>query len=189
MKRTLTTIVVTAAALLLAGPAHAIGGNYVIKGGTPKQQAEVRAALDASSFDWDVVPGRVAIRIVRGSKTYSSRGKIVLDSRLIEAGRPSWAIIQHEYAHQVHFFLFGPETAARVNRAIGGRSWCYEVQGLDHHQYGCERFASTLAWAYWPSSDNVLKPRSPNDESAAMAPAKFRALVASLLRAPRYASR
>lgn len=189
MKRTLTTIIATVAALLLAGPAHAIGGNYVIKGGTPKQQAEVRAALDASSFDWDVVPGRVVIRIERGSKSYASRGKIMLDSRLVDAGKPSWAIIQHEYAHQVHFFLFGPETEARINRMMGGRSWCYEVRGLDHHEYGCERFASTLAWAYWPSSDNVLRPRSSHDESAAIGPERFRALIASLLRTPRLASR
>lgn len=189
MKRTLITIIATAVGLAVAAPAHAIGGNYVISGGTAKQQGEVRAALDASSFDWDVVPARVSIRIVRGSKSYASRGKIVLDSRLLDAGRPSWGIVQHEYAHQVHFFLFGPDTEARVNRMMGGNNWCYGLSGLDHHEYGCERFASTLAWAYWPSSDNILRPRTSADESAAMAPAKFRALVESLLRAPRFASR
>jgi len=53
--------------------------------------------------------------------------------------------------------------------------------GLGHRAYACERFASTLAWACWPSRHNVLRPRSSHDESAAMKPARFRALLAELL--------
>ena len=49
-------------------------------------------------------------------------------------------------------------------------------------EYGCERFASTLAWAYWQSPDNCMQPSEVADaESAAMAPAAFRALMTSLL--------
>lgn len=191
MARTLTVIVVLAAALAIAGPAHAVGGNYVFKGGTPKQHSEVRAALDASSFDWGVVRNRVTIHISSKPKTFSTRGKIVLDAKLVDSGRYGWGFIQHEYAHQVDFFLFGPRTRARINSLLGGEEWSYGERGPQqaHHVYGCERFASTLAWAYWSSNDNALRPKSARDESAAMAPAEFRALMASVLANTRLASR
>jgi hypothetical protein len=38
-----------------------------------------------------------------------------------------------------------------------------------------------LPWAYWPSKDNAYKPRSAKDESAAIAPARFRALMTELI--------
>jgi hypothetical protein len=47
-----------------------------------------------------------------------------------------------------------------------------------------ERFASTLTWAYWPCRANVLRPESLSDESAALPPAQFRALLGSLLGLP-----
>ena len=50
--------------------------------------------------------------------------------------------------------------------------------------YGCERFASTLAWAYWPNAQNSMKPAGAKDESAAMAPAKFRQLMGIMIGAP-----
>jgi hypothetical protein len=191
MARVLTTIIALAAALAVAGPAHAVGGNYVVNGGTPKQKAEVRAALNASAFDWGVVPNRVTIHISSKPKTYATRGHIFVDARLVDSGRYGWAFIQHEYAHQVDFFLFGPRTRARLNELLGGHEWNADDRGprRDHDAYGCERFASTLAWAYWPSSDNALRPKSSRSESAAMAPGQFRALMASMLRTPRLASR
>jgi hypothetical protein len=189
MRRLLTTTFAVAATLIVAGPAHAVGGNYVFDGGTPKQHAQVRAALDASSFDWGVVRSRVVIHIAPTPRSYAYRGHIVLDARLVDSGHYGWAFIQHEYAHQVDFFLFGPQTRERLGRLLGGTDW-YQANGRGHHhEYGAERFASTLAWAYWPSGKNALRPRTAHDESAAMAPEKFRALVAGLLRAPRYASR
>jgi hypothetical protein len=191
MARALTTIVVVASALVLAGPAHAVGGNYFFEGGTPKQHAQVRAALNASAFDWDVVPARIAIHIVRSPRTYAYRGHIVLDARLVDSGPYGWAYIQHEYAHQVDFFLFGPRTRERLQRLLGGKEWFSSATGShhEHHEYGSERFASTLTWAYWPSRNNALRPRTPRDESAAMEPAGFRQLMAGLLRSPRLASR
>ncbi len=90
-------------------------------------------------------------------------------------------MVQDEYAHQVDFYLFDAGTRAYVNRELGGLDWCYGVAGLAHSDYGCERFSSTLVWAYWPSRDNAYRPESPLDESAAMAPARFRALMTELV--------
>jgi hypothetical protein len=58
------------------------------------------------------------------------------------------------------------------------------VPGLAHAQYGCERFASTLAWAYWPNPANSMRAGSVRDESAALAPAAFRALMTIMVGAP-----
>ena len=55
---------------------------------------------------------------------------------------------------------------------------------MAHEQYGCERFASTLAWAYWPNAQNSMKPSSAKDESAAMGPARFRQLMGIMIGAP-----
>src|SRR5438105_2675451 len=52
----LLVLAAVSAALLLPGTAVAGGGNYVLDGGTPAEQAEVHAALEASRFDWSVVP-------------------------------------------------------------------------------------------------------------------------------------
>ena len=55
---------------------------------------------------------------------------------------------------------------------------------VKHAQLASERFASTLAWAYWPSPYNSLRPQSQTDEAAAMKPAAFRSLLARLTGAP-----
>jgi hypothetical protein len=65
---------------------------------------------------------------------------------------------------------------------------CYSVPGLKHSDYGCERFASELAWAYWPSPDNSLKPASSQDEAGALPIAQFRAVLAQLLGVPSVAA-
>jgi hypothetical protein len=51
------------AATLLPPVGRATGGRYAFTGGTPRQQAEVARALDASSSDWEVVAVRVTIRL------------------------------------------------------------------------------------------------------------------------------
>ena len=182
MARALRTLLVASiAALALTGNAYAKGGNYIFDGGTAKEQKQVRSALNASSFDWSVVPAQITIHVRKGIGSHATRGHVWLDSELLASGRFGWATVQDEYAHQVDFFLFDPATRAQLNGALGGRDWCYRVGGLNHSDYGCERFASTLVWAYWPSRENAYRPRSKNDESAAMAPAKFRALVGQLL--------
>ncbi|HVM17239.1 MAG TPA: hypothetical protein VM290_06635 [Gaiellaceae bacterium] len=174
----------SAVALLLASDAMAAGGSYVFDGGTPAQRAQVRAALEASSFDWGLVPATITIHIVRGVDSHSRPGHIWLDADLLDAGTFAWAAVQDEYAHQVDFFLFDDATRAQLNRVLGGRDWCYGVRGLRHAEYGCERFASTLVWTYWQSPDNAYRPRTAGDESAALPPAQFRRLMAELVGMP-----
>jgi hypothetical protein len=171
----------TALALALPATADALGGNYVFDGGTARQQNEVRSALEASAFPWSVVPERITIHIRRSASSEATRGEIWLNSRLLDSGQFSWGIVQDEYAHQVDFFLLNDERRATLLRLLGGRDWCYGISGLAHAQYGCERFASTLAWSFWPSRHNCLRPKSPSDEAAAMRPRAFRALLARML--------
>jgi len=172
-------------ALALAGNAQAAGGNYVFDRGTVAEQAQVRAALNASAFPWSLVPRQVTIHIGVYGTSHALPGHIYLDGGLLDAGRFAWATVQDEYAHQVDFFLFDAATRTRLTTELGAKDWCYGVAGLGHGEYGCERFASTLVWAYWPSKDNAYRPESKQDESAAMSPARFRALMATLVGAPR----
>jgi hypothetical protein len=167
----------------LAAPvtAWARGGDYVIRGATTAEQAQVRAALDASSFDWGLVGARITIHVRAGIVSHSTRGHIWLDSRLLRTGRFAWATIQDEYAHQLDFFRFDETTRRRLTSELNAKDWCYGVEGLAHAEYGCERFASTLVWTYWPSRENAYRPTSRHDEAAAMAPARFRALLNQLL--------
>ena len=174
------------AALALAGIAQAKGGHYAFDGGTPKEQAQVRSALNASAFDWGLVPAQITVHIAPGLGTSDATpGELWLDSALLDSGVFSWGIVQHEYAHEVDFFLLDDAKRAALAPELGGQSW-WQGAGtpLAHGQLTCERFASTLAWAYWPSARNSMKAQSRNDESSAMAPAAFRALMAQVLAAP-----
>jgi len=171
-------------ALTLAPAAFARGGNIQFDGGTAYQRTQVREALSISSFDWSVVPTRVTVHIAHGIESEATPGQIWLDAGLLDAGRFSWGVVQHEYAHQVDFSLFTDAIRARVQTQLGGKTWCNFTAGLAHADYGCERFASTLAWAYWPSADNCMRPQSKRDESGGMTPVAFRALLASVLEKP-----
>ena len=170
------------AALWLVSEASAIGGNYALRGGTNAERRLVVSALDASSFDWSVVRERVTIHIAPGIASHATRGDVWLDSGLLDAGTFAMGIVQHEYAHQVDFILFDDAIRTELLRQLGGTDWCYSVADLPHAAYGCERFASTLAWTYWPSAENCLKPTSMDDESGAMRPSRFKALMRSILR-------
>jgi hypothetical protein len=183
LRNTLVSLI-AAVVLLPTASAAAAGGNYVFAGGTAKEQAQVTGALNASAFDWSLVPAQITVHIGRGMTTEATAGHIWLDANLLDAGTFSWGTVQHEYAHEVDFFLLDSAKRQLLQALIGGSDWCYGVSGLAHAQYGCERFASTLAWAYWPSAANTMKPASTKDESAAMDPAKFRELLRSLIGAP-----
>lgn len=175
-------LAVFSSALWLSGAARAAGGDYVFDGGTPAEQATVRAALDASSFDWSIVPGQVTIHIRRNIAVSASvPGQTWLDADLLDSGTFSWGVVQMEYAQQVQFLLLDDRQRARFVTALHAKDWCYEVPGTRVSDNGCERFAATLAWAYWPSPQNCMQPSGADDESAAMAPAAFRALLTSLL--------
>ena len=169
--------------LFSCGRAQAAGGNYVFQGGTAAEQSQVRQALNASSFNWGLVPGMVTIVIGPTATSEAVPGKIFLDPGLLDSGAFAWGVVQHEYAHLVDFALLNDAARARLDSALGGSVWCYadSATPLMHNQYGCERFASTLAWAYWQSPENCMKPAAVSGESGGMAPAAFRALLASLL--------
>ena len=174
-------VLLALASLFACGNALASGGNYRFDGGTPFEQRQVVQALTVSSFDWSVVPEQITIHIGANLQSEAAPGEIWLDANLLDAGDFSWGVVQHEYAHQVDFLLFDDAMRAQLDPLLGGTVWFYTVPGLAHGRYGCERFASTLAWSYWPSSANSMKPTSGSDESAAMPPAQFRALLASVL--------
>ena len=170
-------------ALALAGHAAAAGGDYVFDGGTSADRAQVVAALDASSFDWSLVPSEVTIHIVRGHVSEAKPGEIWLDEDLLGAGKWAWGTILHEYGHQVDFFLLTPSDRAALGTLFGTSDWCYGIPGLPHAAYGCERFASELAWAFWPSPQNSMRPLSPRDEAGAVPAPRFRALLGRMLAA------
>jgi hypothetical protein len=171
-------LVVLAAALALAPGAAATGGRYVFDGGTPAQQAQVRAALAASSFDFSVVPTAVTVHIARGTDSRATPGQVWLDADLLDAGSFAWGVVQHEFAHQVDDLVLDDADRAALQAALGGTAWC---SGAAHGDLACERFADLVAWAYWPSPDNVMRPAGGADEGGQLAPAAFRALLARLL--------
>jgi hypothetical protein len=183
MRRVTLILLATISLFASAGGAQAAGGNYVFDGGSPKARSTVRAALNASSFDWNVVSARVTIHLTPIARSQAVKGEIWLDPKLVDAGVFSWGFIQHEYAHQVDFFRFNDEQHASWLDRLGGVSW-WQSGRAPHSRLGSERFASTLAWAFWPSKQNALRPHSTSDESAAMAPERFRQLLAKQLDAP-----
>ena len=179
LRRLLIQLACAAATLAVVPAAFAAGGNYAFDSGTKAEQTQVTAALDASSFPWGIVPGPVVIHIGRGLASSASRNQIWLDADLLDAGSYSWGVVQHEYAHQVDFALLTPEMRAELHTLLlGGTAWC-GAEG--HANLDCERFADLVAWAYWPSSDNVMKPQSTADEGGQVAPAAFRAALAAIL--------
>ena len=168
-------------ALALPAWASADGGHYTLVGGTKAERQAVVSALAASSFDWNLVRGPIRIEIVRGVDSQAVPGEIWLDADLLDAGTFAWGVVQHEYAHQVDYALLDDALRSRLLPLLGGTDWCYTSAVLPHAEYGCERFASTLAWSYWPSPNNCMKPQSAGDESAALPPRRFRALLDRLL--------
>jgi hypothetical protein len=181
--RTLVLLVLALAVMASAPVAFARGGNFSFDGGTSAQRSQVEKALNASSFDWSLLRSQVTVHIGRFD-SHAAPGAVWLDSRLLDSGRFSWGVVQHEFAHQVDFLLFTPENRVELQRLLGAKAWCWETSGLQHADYGCERFASTVAWAYWQNADNCMKPASKNDESAGMTPAAFRATLARMLNVP-----
>ena len=182
MRAATSLLCASLASFVLAGGAAGYGGNYEIDGGSGAQRAQIRAALNASAFDWDVVPAKVTVHVVRSGRTLATPGHIWIDAALLDAGIFSWAIVQDEYAHQVDFFLLDDPKRQLLTRLLRGQVWCHgDRPGLPHAAYGCERFTSMLVWAYWPVAVNAYRPRRAADEAAAMAPARFRTLVSHLL--------
>jgi hypothetical protein len=188
VRRGLLTLLLAACFGAFAPSALAAGGSFDLVGGTPAQQATVRAAINASSFDWSVLPQTITIHIGAVGDSYSTYGEVFVDASLLDSGRWAWGVVQHELGHQIDFFLFDDAKRATMLKLLGGKDWCYSVRGLKHSDYGCERFASELAWAYWPSPDNSMRPTAPGDEAGFMPAAQFRATLAGLLGEPSLAT-
>jgi hypothetical protein len=187
MKR-VVLIAALLAALAVAAPALGSGGNYVVDGGTAAEQAQVHAALDASSFPWGVVQQQIAIHVHRGIDSFALKGAFWVDADLLDAGSFSWGTVQHEYAHEVDYFLLSDAARTTLLASLGGTSWWQSPTGVTAHgELASERLASTLCWAYWPSPANALRPAGAHDESAAMAPAAFKTLLAGVLGHPELA--
>jgi hypothetical protein len=175
------TFVATLATLASTSTALAAGGNYAFVGGSGADRAQVRAALEASRFDWNLVPAQVQIHFAPGISSYATPGHMWLDPALLRAGVFSWAVVQDEYAHQVDFFVLNDAQRAVLNDVLGARVWCHaDRPGLKHAAYGCERFSSSLVWSYWPSPANAYRPLTAGSE-ATLSPWRFRSVLGSLL--------
>ena len=156
--------------------------SYSFDGGSKAERAVFRSALAASAFDWSIIPGHVTIHIRRSGFCAASKGEIWLSSALLHQGQASWGLVQHEYAHQVDFFLLDDSDRARLEKLLGEKEWWPDGSVRRHDQYGAERFASTLAWSYWPSPHNSLI-RFARAEATAMPAQRFRRVIATLLAA------
>ena len=172
----------TLLALVLPCSALAHGGSYAVLGGSVADRAEIRAALDASAFDWSLIPAVIEVHVVPGIAAFSTPGAVWLSPELLHAGMFSWAVVQDEFAHQVDFFLLDNTQRAVLNDALGTKVWCHaDKSGLPHGGYGCERFTSTFVWAYWPNRQNAYGPAFGPDREVTMQPWRFRTLMSSLL--------
>ncbi len=177
-KRLLLHVLLAVAALGVAPAALASGGRYVFDGGSRAERAQVTAALGASAFPWDVVPGLVVVHIAAGVPSRALPNEIWLDANLLDAGRFSWGVVQHEYGHEVDFALLTDATRAKLHELLHGSAW-WGPEG--HSVLDCERFADLVSWAYWTSSDNVMRPQSAQDEGGQVSPAAFRVALAALV--------
>lgn len=176
---------VVVCALALVPAALASGGRYVFAGGTQAEQQQVVQALEASTFDWYLVPAQVTIHIARNIPvSYSTRGQIWLDAALLDSGSFSWGVVQMEYGQQVQYALLNADARSRLTGMLGAQQWCYDDPTLPPGANACERFAATLAWSYWPSADNSMRPTGSSDWSASMAPKAFRIALSTLIGAP-----
>ena len=135
---------------------------------------------EASSFDWSLIPGTITVhigglrRLVLGLRATSTWTPPSLDS-----GRFAWGVVQHEFAP--------PGRLLPLRRRASGHSCsqCARRQGLvlsvpslDALRLRLRALRLELAWAYWQSPDNVMKPQKTERRVAASCPcAQFRALA------------
>ena len=104
---------------------------------------------------------------------------IQLDANLLDTGTFAWAIVQHEYAHEVDFLLLDDRARRVLAGFLGGSVWGAGVtaaQGVAHDDQTGERFADAVATAYWPSAANAIRNAPDRRREAA-----FRNLLGGLL--------
>jgi hypothetical protein len=159
--------------------ANAADTSVGLSGGSEIARAHVAAALQASTFDWSLVGEPITAEVRDCGCAGARPGVVVLDETVLESlpyGRAyTWGIVQHEFAHQVWWFALDDEQRSELREVLGGSDLCYEQPGLPHDAHACERFASTLAWAYWPVAGN------PMQAEKVMAARQFRRLMGRML--------
>jgi hypothetical protein len=176
-----TLLATCAVALTLAAPALASGGHYTVDGGTEFEQAQVRLALDVSKFDFDQVPDLIRIHIQPGETTESLPGDIWVGADWFKLTPTTWGFIQHEYAHQLDFFVLTAAQRAEAATLLGASRWDFDGE-LAHEDYGAERFASLLAYTFWPERTSAESPELDADTRAALANTTIRAFQSMLAR-------
>ena len=153
---------VVVCALALTPAALASGGHYVFAGGTPAEQQQVEQGLEASSFDWNLVPAQVTIHIVRNIPvSYSTPGQIWLDAGLLDSGSFSWGVVQMEYAQQVQFTILSPEAQSQLTGMLGAQQWCYDNPSLPRGANACERSPPRSPGATGPRRTTRCGPADP----------------------------
>jgi hypothetical protein len=119
--------------LLVPAKADAAGGSYTFSGGSESARATMRNALEASAFDWSLVPEPVTVEIVDCGCAGARPGVIVLDERLLESrpyGRAyTWGVVQHEYAHQFWWLALDDAQRSFHRGKLGALDLCYEQSG------------------------------------------------------------
>jgi len=175
----LAAAVFLALAIVQAQATAAPRGGFSFDGGSQRERSTVRSALEASAFDWNVIAGHVTVHIAAGG-CYAGKGQIWLDPQMLAQGRDAWGVIQHEFAHQVDYFVLDERMRRELTGVLGAKLWWPGAGSFRHDAYGAERFASTLAWAYWPSPHNSVYRRA-HAEATAMPVLKFRRLMDALI--------
>jgi hypothetical protein len=110
MLRKLLVLAVTA----LVRPASALagGGDYSFEGAKPAKRSTVRAALNASAFDWSIVPQHVTIHVGPYGVSHSTPGDMWLDGSLLGSGRFAWATVMDDTHGRVRI-----DAACRVSHS------------------------------------------------------------------------
>src|SRR5258708_39894714 len=90
--------------------------------------------------------------------TEATTGHIWLDAGLLDAGMFSWGTVQHEYAHEVDFFLLDSAKRRLLQTLIGGEGWGYGGSRLAPSGPGREALASPPARAQPPAPFHTRKP-------------------------------
>src|SRR5258708_13813134 len=87
MRRTLLTLFSAICFFAFAQSALASGGSYAFSGGTPKEQATGHSPLEASSFNWSLIPSTITIPIGAYGDSYSTHGQAFPGATLGDSAR------------------------------------------------------------------------------------------------------
>lgn len=154
-----TTAAVIVAALSFVTPALAKGGHVTFDGGTSLEQQNVTDALAVSTFNFNQLPN-ITVRIVPslppGESGEAVAGTVTLVAGFLDQGIFAFGTVQHEFAHEVDYLLLSDAQRQEALTVLGASAWY--SPSLAHADQGRERFATTLAWTFWPDRLNNQAP-------------------------------